>query len=58
MDRTVEELEKLINEWQTLRAEYAGRGSTGIVTFIDSELSKLLSERARLSESDPELPAA
>lgn len=47
MTRTVAELEKLIAEWEALRADYAARGSTGIVDFINAELRKLRSEHAR-----------
>lgn len=46
--RTVADLEKLIGEWEALRADYAERGSTGIVDFINDELRKLRRERDSL----------
>lgn len=45
MTRTSDDIEKLIDEWESLRADYASRGSTGIVDFINIELRKLRSER-------------
>lgn len=44
MARSREEVEKLIGEWESLRAEYASRGSSGIVDFINAELRKLRAE--------------
>ncbi len=45
MARSSDEIEKLLAEWESLRAEYASRGSTGIVDFINAELRKLRAER-------------
>lgn len=45
MARTTVEIDKLIIEWESLRAEYASRGATGIVDFINAELRKLRVER-------------
>jgi len=58
MDRTADEIEKLISEWQALRANYTARGSSGIVAFIDGELSKLKAELARLTLDLPAPPTA
>jgi len=52
MNRTAAEIDKLITEWESLRAEYASRGSTGIVDFISAELRKLRLERANLTADD------
>jgi len=57
MNRSPDELEKLIDEWESLRAEYASRGSTGIVDFINAELRKLRAERAAIAVPPP-TPAA
>ena len=46
MTRPVADIEKLIAEWEALRADYATRGSTGIVDFINAELLKLRNEHA------------
>ncbi|MFC3712711.1 hypothetical protein ACFOMD_09030 [Sphingoaurantiacus capsulatus] len=48
MKRSAGDIDKLIVEWESLRAEYASRGSTGIVDFISAELRKLRLERAEL----------
>lgn len=55
MDRTADEIERLICEWQALRADYVARGSLGLLSFIDGELSKLKDELARLT-LDLDLP--
>lgn len=44
--RTTAEIDKLIAEWEVLRAEYEHRGSTGLVDFINAEIRKLKAERA------------
>jgi hypothetical protein len=49
MARTVDEIDGRIAEWEALRADYAARGSTGIVDFINAELRKLHEERATLA---------
>lgn len=51
--RSVTEIDKLIGEWEALRADYERRGSTGIVDFIDSEIRKLRSERANIAAVPP-----
>ena len=43
--RTVADVDKLIGEWEALRAGYAGRGAVGIVDFINAEIRKLRRER-------------
>jgi hypothetical protein len=43
--RSAAEIDKLIEEWESLRREYATRGATGIVDFINAEMRKLRSER-------------
>lgn len=53
MTRSPDELDKLIDEWESLRAEYASRGSTGIVDFINAELRKLRAERAAIRLPPP-----
>lgn len=45
MNRSSEEIAKLLDEWEALRADYMSRGSTGIVDFINAELRKLRAER-------------
>jgi hypothetical protein len=45
MARSSSEIENLIAEWEALRGEYAARGSTGIVDFINAEIRKLRAER-------------
>lgn len=57
MTRSPDELDKLIDEWESLRAEYASRGSTGIVDFINAELRKLRAERDAMPLPPP-TPAA
>ncbi|MDO9487170.1 MAG: hypothetical protein Q7J32_02270 [Sphingomonadaceae bacterium] len=59
MARTSDEIEKLIDEWESLRADYASRGSTGIVDFINAELRKLRAERdtAEIVRPAPDSPA-
>ncbi len=52
MNRSVADIDKLIAEWESLRDEYASRGSSGIVDFITSELRKLRLERANLLPGD------
>ncbi len=49
--RSVEEIDRLIGEWEALRADYERRGSTGIVDFITAEIRKLKSERAATIEA-------
>jgi hypothetical protein len=49
MTRRPAELDKLIQEWEALRADYEKRGSTGIVDFINAEIRKLRSERALIA---------
>ena len=53
MTRSVAELEKLIGEWESLRADYAARGASGIVDFINAELRKLRSEQALAAAARP-----
>lgn len=48
--RSVTEIDKLIGEWEALRADYERRGSTGIVDFINTEIRKLKGERAATVE--------
>ena len=43
--RTAAEIDKLIGEWEALRADYAARGAAGIVDFINAEIRKLCRER-------------
>lgn len=43
--RTAAEIDKLIGEWEALRADYSGRGAAGIVDFINVEIRKLRRER-------------
>ena len=43
--RTIADVDKLIGEWEALRADYAGRGAVGIVDFINAEIRKLRRER-------------
>lgn len=58
MMRSTAEIDKLITEWESLRAEYASRGATGIVDFINAELRKLRLERdsAPAVTDGPEFP--
>lgn len=53
MARSLDEIEKLINEWEALHTEYVSRGSTGIVDFINAELRKLRAERQDASFREP-----
>lgn len=53
MTRTLGEVEKLLTEWESLRSEYASRGSTGIVDFINAELRKLRAEHDVLTAESP-----
>ena len=39
--RSVADLDKLIVEWESVRADYTARGSSGIVNFIIIEIRKL-----------------
>ena len=55
MQRSVAEIDKLIGDWDALRADYAARGATGIVNFIDAELRKLRQERETAAASQPVL---
>lgn len=55
MSRSAAELEKLIAEWETLRAEYAARQATGIVDFINAEIRKLERERDATPPLEPKL---
>jgi|GEM_PF-4210331 len=48
VQRTAAEIDRLIGEWERLRADYERRGSTGIVDFINAEIRKLRSERAAI----------
>ena len=43
--RTAADIDKLIGEWEELRAEYVERGASGIVDFINAEIRKLRRER-------------
>lgn len=47
--RSVADLDKLIVEWESLRADYTARGSSGIVNFIIIEIRKLEAERRSVS---------
>ncbi len=53
MTRSPSDLDKLIDEWESLRADYAARGSSGIVDFINTELRKLRAERDALAVPPP-----
>ena len=53
MQRSVAEIDKLIGEWEALRMDYAARGATGIVNFIDAEIRKLRHERDTVTASQP-----
>lgn len=44
--RSAAEIDKLIGEWESLRADYTARGAIGIVDFINVEIRKLRRERA------------
>ncbi len=56
MTRSTAEIDKLVQEWEALRAEYASRGATGIVDFINTELRKLRAEREAAARA-PQRPA-
>lgn len=51
MPRSVAEIDKLIGDWEALRTDYAARGATGIVNFIDAEIRKLRQERGMVAAS-------
>ena len=53
MPHSVAEIDKLIGDWESLRADYAERGATGIVDFINAEIRKLKHERASALASRP-----
>ena len=44
--RSAAEIDKLIGEWESLRADYTARGAIGIVDVINVEIRKLRRERA------------
>lgn len=47
--RTTAEIDKLIGEWEALRADYSERGAAGMVDFINTEIRKLQRERETAS---------
>ena len=53
MTRTVAEIDKMIGEWESLRADYVARGATGIVDFINAEIRKLRRDRDTVELAPP-----